>query len=88
LQTITDEDKRGRVMSFYAMALMGTTPIGNLIAGWIASKTGIPHTLLIFGIITFGTGIWFSLSLRTFRRFVRPIYIKKGILPGLPDEIV
>ena len=26
LQTITDDDKRGRVMSFYTMAIMGTAP--------------------------------------------------------------
>jgi hypothetical protein len=29
LQTLADEDKRGRVMSFYSMALMGTAPIGT-----------------------------------------------------------
>lgn len=87
LQTITDEDKRGRVMSFYAMALMGTAPIGNLVTGSIASGIGIPHTLLICGIVTLGSGIWFGLSLRSFRKFVRPIYVNKGILPGLPDDI-
>lgn len=81
LQTITDEDKRGRVMSFYAMALMGTTPIGNLLAGLIASRIGIPYTLLIFGIITLGSGIWFALNLKAFRRYVHPIYVNKGILP-------
>ncbi len=56
LQTLATENMRGRVMSFYAMALMGTTPIGNLIAGSVASGIGIPHTLQIFGIITLVTG--------------------------------
>jgi len=87
LQTITDEDKRGRVMSFYAMALMGTTPIGNLIAGYIASKIGIPYTFLIFGVITLGTGVWFSLNLKAFRKYVHPIFINKGILHGLPNDL-
>ena len=59
LQTTTEESKRGRVMSFYAMALMGTQPIGNLIAGTIASGTGIPVTLIIGGTITVGAGIWY-----------------------------
>ena len=59
LQTTTEESKRGRVMSFYAMALMGTQPIGNLIAGTIASGTGIPVTLIIGGAITVGAGIWY-----------------------------
>jgi len=59
LQTTTEESKRGRVMSFYAMALMGTQPIGNLIAGSIASGTGIPVTLILGGTITVGAGIWY-----------------------------
>jgi len=33
LQTIVEEDKRGRVMSFYAMAFMGMVPFGSLLAG-------------------------------------------------------
>jgi MFS family permease len=87
LQTITDEDKRGRVMSFYAMALIGTAPIGNLIAGSLASGIGIPNTMLICGFVMLGSGIWFALNLRSFRKYVHPIYINKGILPGLPDDI-
>lgn len=59
LQTTTEESKRGRVMSFYAMALMGTQPIGNLIAGTIASGTGIPVMLILGGTITVGAGIWY-----------------------------
>jgi hypothetical protein len=46
LQTIADEDKRGRVMSIYAMTLMGTAPIGNLIAGTIARAISIPYILI------------------------------------------
>lgn len=87
LQTIADEDKRGRVMSFYAMALMGTSPIGNLMAGTVASGIGIPYTLLICGTITIFSGVWFGLNLNSFRKFVRPIYIIKGILPGIPNDI-
>jgi MFS family permease len=87
LQTIAEEDKRGRVMSFYAMALMGTTPIGNFIAGSVASGIGIPHTLLIAGIISTITGIWFGINRKSLRKFVHPIYITKGILPGLPNDL-
>ncbi len=87
LQTIADEDKRGRVMSFYAMALMGTTPIGNLLAGTIASGIGIPHTLLICGVLTVVAGLWFQLNRRTLKKYIRSIYINKGILPGLPADL-
>ena len=87
LQTIADEDKRGRVMSFYAMALMGTTPIGNLLSGTLASGIGIPYTLLISGTITVLSAAWLWLNLKSLRKYVRPIYINKGILPGLPHDI-
>jgi MFS family permease len=87
IQTIADEDKRGRVMSFYSVALMGTTPIGNLLGGSVASGIGIPHTLLIGGAITVVSGILFQINRKSFRKFVRPIYINKGILPSLPDEL-
>ena len=60
IQTVADEDKRGRVMSFYAMALMGTQPIGNLLAGTVASGIGIPLTFLIGGVITVLSGICFG----------------------------
>jgi len=87
IQTIADEDKRGRVMSFYAMALMGTTPIGNLMAGTIATGIGIPYTLLTGGIITMLFGAWFELKRKSLRKYIRPIYIRKGIIPEQPIEI-
>jgi MFS family permease len=87
IQTMADEDKRGRVMSFYAMALMGTTPIGNLMAGTIASGIGIPHTLLTGGIITIIAGLWFEWDRKALRKYIRPIYIRKGILPEIPVDV-
>jgi len=80
LQIISEDAKRGRVMSFYAMALMGTSPIGNLLAGSIASGIGIPKTLFICGIITLFSGIWFEFNRKSLQKYVNPIYIEKGIL--------
>ena len=87
LQTIADEDKRGRVMSFYAMALMGASPIGNLIAGSIASGIGVEWTMLMAGAITLLSGIWFSMNRKSLRRYIRPIYVSKGILRSLPHDV-
>ncbi|MCX5708889.1 MAG: MFS transporter, partial [Candidatus Omnitrophica bacterium] len=50
LQTIVDDDKRGRVMGFYVMAFIGLTPIGSLFAGTLAGHIGTPATLLVAGI--------------------------------------
>jgi MFS family permease len=84
VQTLADEDKRGRVMSFYAMALMGMNPIGNLLAGSIASGMGISYTLLISGIITVLIGAWFAVIRPTLRKYTHPIYVKKGFIQERP----
>jgi MFS family permease len=87
LQTIVEEDKRGRVMSFYTMAFMGTAPFGSLLAGSIAEQIGAPHTLLFGGVGCILGAVWFASSLPALRRDVRPIYIKIGILPELAAGI-
>ena len=81
LQTIVDEEKRGRVMSFYSMSLMGTAPFGSLIAGAAAARIGAPRTLMIGGSICILGGLWFYTQLPKIRAVVRPIYRKLGIIP-------
>ena len=49
LQTIVDDDKRGRIISFYAMAFLGMAPVGGLIAGSLAGQVGAPATAMIDG---------------------------------------
>ena len=49
LQTLVEEDKRGRIISFYAMAFLGMAPIGGLIAGSLAGQLGAPATAMING---------------------------------------
>ncbi len=87
IQTIVDEDKRGRVMSFYTMAFMGTAPFGSLLAGSLADRIGASNTLLMGGIgCLVGAGL-FAYALPRLRGFVRPIYIQKGILPELQTGV-
>ncbi|HYX29273.1 MAG TPA: MFS transporter [Pyrinomonadaceae bacterium] len=87
LQTIVDEDKRGRVMSFYTMAFMGTAPFGSLLAGSVAERIGAPHTLLFGGIGCVVGAVWFATSLPALRREVLPIYQRIGILPEVAQGI-
>jgi MFS family permease len=49
LQTHVDEDKRGRIMSLFVMAIRGVIPFGSLLAGSLASHMGAPRTLMICG---------------------------------------
>jgi MFS family permease len=50
IQTIVDDDKRGRVMSFYTMSFMGTSPFGTLLMGGMATWLGAPRSLFIGGL--------------------------------------
>jgi MFS family permease len=81
LQTIVDDDKRGRVMSFFAMAFFGMAPIGSLLAGSLAERIGAPHTILLGGSACIAGGLSFFYILPELRRLVRPIYTRLGILP-------
>ena len=88
LQTLVDDDKRGRVMSFYTMAFMGMAPFGSLLAGALASKIGAPHTLLIGGCICILGGLLFARKLTAFREVARQVYVRKGIImEGVPSTV-
>lgn len=87
IQTLVDDDKRGRVMSFYTMAFMGTTPFGSLLAGSLADRIGAPHTLLLGGIGCVAGAVAFAVLLPRLRAKVRPIYIRMGILPEVADGL-
>ena len=86
LQTISNNDKRGRVMSFYTMAFMGTAPIGSFLAGSMASMIGAPATLLIGGIACVIGALVFAQKLPLFIKLVRPIYIQLGIIDNAANK--
>src|SRR5205814_516270 len=72
IQTIVDEDKRGRVMSYYTMAFMGAAPVGSLLAGYLADQIGAPRTVGIAGICCITASLVFARQFQTLRRLVRP----------------
>lgn len=86
LQSVVEEDKRGRVMSLFTMAFMATVPLGSLVAGAIATRFG-------FHVVLFACSAWCLLVVLAFthqmprlRRETRPIYIQRGLLEA--DEEV
>jgi MFS family permease len=87
LQTIVEEDKRGRVMSYYAMAFMGMAPFGSLLAGIAARRIGAPWTLAAGGALCLAGTLWFAGQLAVIRRLIRPIYLQLGIIPELASGI-
>ena len=80
LQTILEEDKRGRVMSFFTMSFMGMVPFGSFCAGSLAGIIGPRGTLLLGAASCLGGGLVFARKLPQIRESVRPIYVKMGII--------
>jgi MFS family permease len=87
IQTITDDDKRGRVMSFYTMSIMGTAPFGSLMAGALAKVIGTPATIFAGGSACIIGAFFFFRKLPELRQIVRPIYVKLGILTEVAEGI-
>jgi MFS family permease len=87
LQTIIEDDKRGRVMSFYTLSVLGITPIGSLLAGVFASKFGAPATLIAGGVCCLAGAGRFARKLPELRRVIRPIYRRLGILPEVALDV-
>jgi MFS family permease len=83
LQTIADDQKRGRVMAFYSTAFLGMAPFGSLLAGIVAARIGAPETLVVGGVACMAGSLWFRRELPSIRREVRPKYVELGIIPEI-----
>lgn len=81
LQTVVDEDLRGRVMAFYGVAILGTQPIGSLLAGVLADRIGAQETIALGGAVCAAAAIWFTAVRPRLAEHIRPVYMSLGILP-------
>ncbi len=88
IQTMVDEDKRGRVMGFYGMAFQGAAPFGSLLGGSLAGVVGVRAVVLGSGALVLAGGLAFATQLPRLRRYARPVYIHLGILPVPADPAV
>ncbi len=67
LQTVVDENIRGRVLSFYSMSFMGFTPIGSLLLGTMADYFGVSNTFTIASLVLLFAALLFSARMKTIR---------------------
>ena len=81
LQTILEDDKRGRVMSFFTVAFIGMTPFGSFGAGVMAESIGARQALLVGAASCLAGAALFARYLPAIRETVRPIYVRMGIIP-------
>ncbi len=87
VQTIVDDSKRGRVMSFYVMAFFGVGPLGSLLAGSLTGRLGAPHVAQLGGAMVAVAAAAFAFRLPILREHIRPIYRRIGILPDVSSGI-
>lgn len=74
IQTIADEDKRGRVVALYSLSFMGITPLGSLAAGWVSELVGVPYTVFAFSLVCILSALLFGKRLSVvYRQVVRKI---------------
>jgi MFS family permease len=99
IQTLINEEMRGRVMSYYTMAFVGMAPFGSLLAGsmahaiptmplWLVGGTplsGAQWTVILNGVVVVLGAGWFMTQLPAIRVVVRPIYQEMGIIPATKE---
>ena len=88
LQTLADNEMRGRVMSLFSMMLVGMAPFGSLLAGWLADRVGAPLVVATGGAFCAVAGVIFARELPRLRAAARPILVARGIIvdPTAGDE--
>ena len=74
IQALVTEDKRARVMSYYAMAFYGAAPFGSLLGGALAHRIGAPLTVEISGACCLACAAWFLLRLPKVNADARHFY--------------
>mgnify|MGYP000634291872 FL=1 len=80
LQTLSGEDKRGRVMGYMAMAFTGMAPVGSMVLGAIEKWIGLQMIILLSGICCFIAALVFEYYRPLVRKHAHPVYIEKGII--------
>ena len=80
LQTLSGEDKRGRVMGYMAMAFTGMAPVGSMVLGAIEKWIGLQMIILLSGICCFVAALVFEYYRPLVRKHAHPVYIERGII--------
>ena len=80
MQSLVDEDKRGRAMSIFTMSFTGTMPLGNLLVGSVAGRVGPVRTFAAAGIICLGVAFAFYRLLPQLRAAAAPLLARLNLV--------
>jgi MFS family permease len=80
IQSLVPEDKRARVVSYYAMAFYGAAPFGSLLAGALAQRIGAPHTITVTGVLCVLGSFWFTMEVPKIKAVMQSLYQDMGLL--------
>jgi MFS family permease len=83
LQLAAKPTMRGRVMALWALAWLGSTPVGGPIVGWIGEQAGARWPLVLGGLATLICGLLALPALTRIDRQdqVQPIDIERTVVP-------
>jgi MFS family permease len=83
LQTISEEDKRGRVIGLYVVSFLGMSPIGHFLSGALAERIGADWTLFICGLGMMAAAGCFAYLLPSWRASIRQARATQAPITGL-----
>lgn len=87
IQTLSPEEKRGRVMSYYIMTFSGMLTFGSLLDGALAHWMGAPYTVMLTGAVCVAGAVLFTMRYQRIRAHMRPVYVELGIISAQTDEL-
>jgi MFS family permease len=90
VQLTVPDHLRGRIMSVYTTVFAGSTPIGGLVTGAIASGLGAATAIVVGGALSLATGVGAMVSIRgkTIRaRPSRTVRTSPEVIEGVPASL-
>lgn len=86
VQSLVEEDKRGRVLSLFTAAFLGGIPLGSLTTGWLAEHIGVSWATTINAAASLILGGIYLYNLKRLREKARPTLERQGLIPIIPES--
>lgn len=85
MQSLAEDELRGRVVGIFLMLAIGLVPLGSLALGALIEWIGERPALLAAGLGGLAAALWFIRGYPTWRLAVRPLYVRAGLMGPPPS---